>query len=119
MKYKLLFIIFLLALLLPSCSNNSTDDLIYLNTNQVKYNTHIKNIVQSNCLFCHQSPPINGAPMQLTTYQDVKNAILTRGLIDRISRPQGAPGMMPNAGTRLPQVLIDQIITWQNEGFIE
>lgn len=119
MKYKFLFILFLLALLLPSCSENSTDDLINVNTTTITYNTQVKNIIETNCLICHQSPPINGAPMQLTTYQDVKNAILNRGLIDRISRNQGAPGMMPNGGTRLPQQLIDQIIRWQNEGFTE
>lgn len=118
MKYKLLFLTFLMALLLPSCSNNSTDDLIVIPTT-VKYNAQVKNIIDTNCLFCHQSPPINGAPMRLTTYEDVKNAVLNRGLLDRISRPQGTPGMMPNGGTRLPQPLINQIIAWQNEGFAE
>lgn len=119
MNYKLPVSLLLLLVFLTGCSENSTDDLIDINTATVKYNTQVKNIIDSNCLFCHQSPPINGAPMRLTTYEDVKNAILTRGLIDRISRPQGAPGMMPNGGTRLPQALIDQIITWQNEGFAE
>ena len=56
--------------------------------------------------------------MQLTTYDDVKNAILTRGLIDRISRTQGSGGMMPNGGTRLPQATIDKIIRWQTDGFV-
>jgi len=119
MKYKLLCTIFLMALLLPSCSENSTDDLILVNTETVKYNSQIKNIIDTNCISCHQSPPINGAPMRLTTYQDVKNAILNRGLIDRITRTQGAPGMMPSGGTKLPQQLIDQIVSWQNEGFAE
>lgn len=118
MNYKLpLFALFALVVL-PGCSNNSTDDLIDI-SNQVRYETQVKGIIQANCLFCHQDPPINGAPMRLTTYADVKNAVLTRGLIDRISRPQGATGMMPNGGTRLPQPLIDQIIQWQNEGFAE
>lgn len=118
MKVKTFLFTISMALFL-SCSENSTDDLIEINTDSVKYNTHVKNIIESNCLFCHQNPPINGAPMRLTTYQDVKNAVMTTGLIDRISRPQGAPGMMPNGGARLPQNLIDQIITWQNEGFAE
>ena len=118
MKYKFPFIALLLLLFLPGCSDNSTDDLIEP-TATVKYNTQVKNIITNNCLFCHQDPPINGAPMRLTTYEDVKNAVLNRGLLDRISRPQGAPGMMPNGGTRLPQPLIDQIIVWKNEGFAE
>jgi len=119
MKYNLPIVVFLMALLLPSCSDNSTDDLIRDSGSNVTYTTKVKNIIDTNCLVCHKSPPINGAPMQLTTYQDVKNAILNGGLIDRISRPQGAPGMMPNGGTRLPQQLINQIIQWQNEGFVE
>lgn len=119
MKYKLPLLSLLFFAFLPGCSNHSTDDLVDLNTQPVSYNNQIRQIIDSNCLFCHQDPPINFAPMRLTTYQDVKNAVLTRGLIDRISRPQGAPGMMPNGGTRLPQPLIDQIIKWQNEGFAE
>ena len=108
MKIRSILSLFIMALLL-SCSTNSTDDLLELSTTPISYNSQVKNIIETNCLFCHSSPPVNFAPMQLTTYDDVKNAILTRGLIDRISRPQGAPGMMPNGGTRLPQALIDQI----------
>ena len=119
MKYKFPIISVLFLLFFSGCAENSTDDLIGVDTATVRYTTQVKNIIDSNCLFCHQNPPINGAPMRLTTYEDVKNAILTRGLLDRISRPQGAPGMMPNGGTRLPQPLIDQIVTWQNQGFAE
>ncbi len=119
MKKKLSLFLLLAIPFLPGCSSNSTDDLIDLNTGQVSYNTQIKSIIENNCIACHQDPPVNFAPMKLTTYQDVKNAVMNRGLIDRISRPQGATGMMPNGGTRLPQQLIDQVIQWQNEGFAE
>ena len=117
MKIRTLLFSITIALFL-SCSNNSTDDLIDPNTT-VTYNLQVKNIIQTNCLFCHRDPPINGAPMRLTTYVDVKNAILNRGLLDRISRPQGATGMMPNGGTRLPQATINTLIAWQNGGFTE
>lgn len=119
MNYKL-FTLLVVAITTTSCSENSTDDLIDIDTStQVRYSTQVKNIIDSNCLSCHSAPPTNGAPMQLTTYQNVKDAVINQGLIDRISRPQGTAGMMPNGGTRLPQALIDQIITWQNEGFAE
>jgi hypothetical protein len=119
MHIKLLFIIALLTTLL-SCTNDSTSDITTPANNSVtiKYSTDIASIISSNCLSCHTSPPVNGAPMQLTTYDDVKNAILNRGLIDRISRSQGAVGMMPNGGTRLPQATIDKIIKWQTDGFV-
>lgn len=122
MKIKNLFTIALLAIF-SSCSNDSTSDIAPTptppnNSTTIKYTTDVSVIISNNCLGCHSSPPVNGAPMQLTTYADVKNAILTRGLIDRISRPQGAAGMMPNGGTRLPQETIDKIIKWQTDGFI-
>jgi hypothetical protein len=119
MNLKLLFIIVILTTL-SSCSNDSTSDLTTPTNNAVtiKYSTDVSAIINNNCLSCHTSPPVNGAPMQLTTYDDVKNAILTRGLIDRISRAQGEGGMMPNGGTRLPQATIDRIIKWQTDGFI-
>lgn len=118
---KKLFFLSLLVVLLSGCSNNSSDDLIEvpLNNPTVSYETQVKGIIQSNCISCHQDPPIAGAPMRLMSYQDVKNAVLNRGLIDRISKPQGTSGMMPNGGTRLPQPLIDQIVQWQNQGFAE
>ncbi len=118
MKIKNILLTFVMISFL-SCSENSTDDLIENNNSAITYNSQVKNIIQNNCLFCHTSPPINGAPMQLTSYNDVKNAILTRGLIDRISRPQGASGMMPSGGTRLPQATINILIAWQNGGFVE
>lgn len=121
MKIKNLFIVALLVIL-SSCSNDSTSDIAAPipsnNTGTIKYSTDVSVIISNNCLGCHTSPPVNGAPMQLTTYDDVKNAILTRGLIDRISRAQGVAGMMPNGGTRLPQATIDKIIKWQTDGFV-
>jgi hypothetical protein len=57
--------------------------------------------------------------MSLTTYQNVKAAVLNNGLIDRISKVQDTPGMMPYGGSRLPQNNIDQIINWKNTGFTQ
>ena len=106
--------------MLLSCNNDSSSDLITPtnNTVTIKYSSDIASIINGNCLNCHASPPSNGAPMQLTTYNDVKNAILTGSLIDRVSRAQGSGGMMPQAGMRLPQATIDKIIKWQTDGFV-
>jgi hypothetical protein len=102
-----------------SCSNDSTSDLTIPPPIVVKYSTDVRPIIQGNCIPCHTDPPVNGAPMRLTLYDDVKYAITNRGLLDRISRPQGAPGMMPNGGTRLPQSSIDLINKWKTDGFLE
>lgn len=108
------------AFLQQACTNDSTSDLIDDTVaGEVTYTNTVKSVVENNCLFCHTSPPQNGAPMKLTTYADVKNAIMTRGLLDRISRAQGSPGMMPNGGTRLPQATINKIYEWAENGFPE
>jgi hypothetical protein len=54
--------------------------------------------------------------MSLTTYQNVKDAVANLGLLDRISRPQGSSGMMPDGGVRLPQATIDKIVAWSQNG---
>jgi len=118
MTFKLSTILFSISFLF-GCSSNSSDDLVTPINPVVKYSTDIAPIINNNCVACHTDPPINGAPMHLTSYSDVKNAILTRGLIDRISKDQGAPGMMPSGGTRLPQASINKIIKWQSDGFVE
>ena len=117
---KIMALTFCLAL--AGCSNDSTDDLIadpISSETIITYSGNVATIINNNCVACHNLPPVNGAPMPLTTYAHVKDAVQNRGLIDRISRPQGASGMMPNLGTRLPQPLIDIIIQWEEQGFQE
>lgn len=104
----------------PGCANDSSSDLIDLNNvGEVTYTNTTKSIFDNNCIPCHATVPINGAPMPLTTYEFVKSAVLTRPLLDRISREQGAPGMMPNGGTRLPQATIDKVFQWAQNGLPE
>jgi hypothetical protein len=120
MKSKIA-ILFFTSLFFFSCSNDSTSDLIIIDSQNsvVKYSSQVKNIIDSNCINCHGTTPINGASIPLVTYQNVKDATLNLGLIDRISKAQGDPGLMPNNGTRLPQASIDIIVKWKNEGFLE
>lgn len=118
MKMKLQQPLALLALaILTSCSNESTSDLIDVPfVENVTYNNDIKPIIDANCLGCHRSPPVNDAPMPLTTYENVKEFVQNDKIIDRVSRSQGQSGMMPLGGTRLPQPLIDLIIKWKQQG---
>jgi hypothetical protein len=103
-----------------SCTNNSEDDL----TNPIvlgntRYSENVKPIIDNNCISCHGATPSNGAPMSLVTYAQVKEAVQNRGLLDRISKSQGAPGMMPSQGARLPQTTIDLIVDWNTDGLLE
>ena len=106
--------------LFSSCTNDSSDDLTGIgDLDEVTYTNTVKSIIDNNCISCHAATPVNGAPMPLITYENVKDAVQNRGLIDRISRAQGAAGMMPSGGTRLPQAVIDQVIAWSAQGLIE
>ncbi|GAA4772364.1 MULTISPECIES: hypothetical protein [Flavobacterium] len=117
MQKKLIYITSIL--LFYGCSNESTDDLTDPVPEKVSYSRDVKPITDTNCIPCHNNPPLNGAPMSLLTKLQVQDAIINRGLLDRISRPQGASGMMPNGGTRLPQSSIDIIKKWQTDNFSE
>lgn len=121
MKFKKVLIPFLLILILTGCTNDSTSDLIDDTPiiENVTYSKNIKSIIDVNCLDCHASPPLFGAPMSLDTYEKVKQAINVRGLIGRITRENGQVGLMPYGGPRLPQDKIELIIKWQEQGLLE
>ena len=119
MNLKILLTLPLASLLLTGCADDSPNEIDSLEAvpENVTYTQHIKPIIQNNCLFCHKNPPINFAPMPLTEADFVREAIQNRGLLDRISRSQGAEGMMPNNGVRLSDVKIATIAKWQVQGF--
>jgi hypothetical protein len=117
---KIHYLIFSTLFFVFSCSNHSEDDLtIPLTSNTTKYIQNIKPIIDNNCVACHGATPSAGAQTSLVTYNQVKTSVLNNGLLDRISRVQGASGMMPYQGTRLPQNTIDLIIDWNTDGLLE
>jgi mono/diheme cytochrome c family protein len=106
-----------IAILAISCTSNSTSDLTNPSVvGNVTYTKDIKPIVDQNCIRCHGDVQLNGAPMALTTYAFVKDAILTRPLLVKISKENGEPGLMPNGGPRLPQEKIDLFFKWKEQG---
>lgn len=115
--------IFVLGVLLWGCSNNTQDDLEPIipeveAEEQVTY-SDVKFIFDNSCVVCHSNPPQNGAPMSLDSYLAARDAVLNRGLLDRVSREEGADGLMPLGGPRLPQQTIDLLIQWSEDGLLE
>jgi uncharacterized membrane protein len=120
MKKKILTLAFI-SLFFMGCSNNSEDDLIIINnTVETKtYTNSVKAIIDANCINCHAATPVFGAPMPLITYAQVKDAVLNKGLLDRIALANGAPGLMPNGGPRMTQQTIDVVVKWNTDGLLE
>lgn len=120
MKKKNLLPICVFLIVLYGCSNASENDLIDQTElpELVTFVNDVQPIINNNCILCHTNPPKNGAPMSLLTIETMKEAVQNRGLINRISS-QDLSFMMPFGGPRLPQNLIDIIIHWEADGFLE
>ena len=104
--------------MLSGCSTSSPEDLIEAPTvTNFTYQNSVKTIITNNCISCHGTVPSNGAPMSLTTYDNVKNAVLNRSLITRINLPEGNILKMPLGGPKLLQTQIDAITKWQAQNF--
>lgn len=119
MKSKYLISILIITLF-GSCAYNSEDDLIepVVVEDFVTYDDNIKSIIDNNCINCHSSPPVNGAPTSLTTFEGVKAGVENGNLIERISTTDSG-FLMPFGGPRLPQNLIDLVVQWEAEGLLE
>ncbi|WP_333809942.1 cytochrome c [Flavobacterium sp.] len=118
MKNRIYILSILSCITFNSCTTDSVSDLEDTqNEGAITYTTRVKAIIDNNCVRCHASVPVNGAPMSLTTYENVKDAVLNRNLIDRISRAEGSSGAMPLGGPRLTQNNIDAINEWANTNF--
>lgn len=85
----------------------------------VTYEKDVKSIIDNNCIVCHAAVPQNGAPISLVTYNQVKDAVLKRSLIIRISLENGNNVLMPKGGPRLPQQTIDIVKQWEKDGLFE
>lgn len=115
MKKLLYLSIFILIFIYSSCSSGSDDPIMNPPNNEdVTYSNAIKSIIDSRCLNCHSNPPVNGAPMSLTTFDNVKEAVENRGLITRVEN-----GSMPPQGAPLSAAQVQAIKDWQTGGFIE
>ena len=105
-------VVFLIA-----CSNDSEDDLTEPINSEgpVTYVGDVQSIMSNNCTSCHGSPTSNGAPMPLTTFSEVVNAVNTRGLIGRMD---ATTNTMPPSG-KLPQTIVDVVKQWETDGLLE
>lgn len=113
MKKLLLIQTLLFLLFISACSSGSDDDMgPPPPSSKVTYTGTVKAIIDANCISCHNNPPVNNAPMSLTTYDNVKSAVQTRGLIGKVES-----GAMPPVGEDLTLMEVQAIKDWQAGGF--
>ena len=121
MKKFSCFLVITSSILFTSCENSSEIDLIEQPplTENITYTEHIKPIIDANCVACHSNPAVGGASVPMTNYSQVKNVFENTDALDRMNRQPGESGFMPKYGSRLPQVSIDLVEQWMNEGYLE
>lgn len=117
--------LFLLVFSVWNCTNDSEADLIEteedqinddLTTSGVSYENTVRAIIQNGCVGCHNSPPRNGAPFALVTYEQVSTR--ASSILSAMSRQNGSASAMPPSG-RLPQNSIDKIQEWIDNDLLE
>lgn len=83
-------------------------------TLNVKYTTHITQVIQSNCLGCHSGTSISGG-VDLSTYSMVRNETISGKLLCTINQ-QGGCSAMPKNGTKLNYCDLRKFEIWKNTG---
>lgn len=109
-KIKHIFLVFILLISCESRTYDEISDKTFI-SETITYNRDIKAIVTTNCIGCH-SPGVQ----DFTNYNNVKNNI--DNIINRISKPIGDPGKMPQGGS-LSQSQIDIFVKWKSDGLKE
>jgi len=112
---KVSMVLMLFTFIMFSCSSDDSNPVQDPDPDpDVTYTKSIKSIIDGSCLNCHGNPTANGAPMSLTTFAEVKDAVQNRGLIGRVE-----DGSMPPAGTDLTAAQVAAIKAWQTANFPE
>lgn len=116
---KRFFYILIMANLFLSCEHDTYADLEeeVVFEEVITYNSHVKNIIDQNCISCH-SDGQTASFRPLTNFNQVRDAVLNADLINRIQRQNGEPGQMPQTG-RMSQNQIETILQWVEGGFLE
>jgi len=117
---KFILISILISQCILGCTYTHESDLIETSPipSMVTYSSHIKVIIDNNCINCHTNPPVNAANTSLLTYSDVKNGVENNNLISKLLG-NGPGALMPKGGPSLPQNLIGLIIQWELDGLLE
>ena len=81
------------------CESNTYEDLLdeEVPAGTITYNANVKNIIDANCVSCHSQGGTASFRL-LTNYVEVKAAVENAGMLDRIQRQNGEPGLCHKPG---------------------
>jgi len=106
------------VLLLQGCYYDVAEELYPVtgscDTANVTYTTHVKNVIENNCLVCH-SQAANLGSINLEGHAQVKQYADNGRLLGAITHSPGY-SPMPQNGNKLPPCTISQITAWVNKG---
>lgn len=112
---KIINVVLFPFILFSGCENNveenSEDNPVDCTEVETYYTENVAPILESNCTGCH-SGPTPKAGLSLDSYSNVRAAIKTGDVLDRVTRVQGSPGFMPNSGTKLSDANLEILQTF-------
>ncbi len=112
---KIINVVLFPFILFSGCENNveenSEDNPVDCTEVETYYTENVAPILESNCTGCH-SGPTPKAGLSLDSYSNVRAAIKTGDVLDRVTRVQGSPGFMPNGGTKLSDTNLEILQTF-------
>jgi hypothetical protein len=112
---KIINVVLFPFILFSGCENNveenSEDNPVDCTEVETYYTENVAPILESNCTGCH-SGPTPTAGLSLDSYSNVRAAIKTGDVLDRVTRVQGSPGFMPNSGTKLSDANLEILQTF-------
>lgn len=115
-KVLLVFSSLLFVLALTSCAYNKEElpspDEVTVDTNApiVTYTSHVKAIIDNNCINCHSS--VGGQTPFLINYSQVQSQANSGRILTRVIN--GSPSFMPLSGS-LSQPELDTLQMWLNQ----
>jgi hypothetical protein len=112
---KIINVVLFPFILFSGCENNveenSEDNPVDCTEVETYYTENVAPILESNCTGCH-SGPTPTAGLSLDSYLNVRAAIKTGDVLDRVNRNSGDGGFMPNGGTKLSDANLEILQTF-------
>ena len=113
---KIINVVLFPFILFSGCENNveenSEDNPVDCTEVETYYTENVAPILESNCTVCH-SGPTPTAGLSLDSYSNVRAAIKTGDVLDRVNRnSSGDDLLMPQYGQKLSQPDLDILQTF-------